>query len=64
MLPATTSAASVSSTRTANGIDNRQVLEFLELVQGLNGLAALLAIQPAGARRRRRVHPDRQQASA
>ena len=64
MLPATSPAVTVSSARRTNGIDNRQVLEFLALAQELNQLAALLAIQPAGARRRTRAHRDKQQAPA
>ena len=52
MLHATTPAASVSPSPAQDGIDNREVLEFLQLVQELNGLAALLAIRPATSRRR------------
>ena len=61
MLPTTTAVVTVLSSRRANGIDNRQVLEFLALVQELNELAALLAIQP---RRPGRAYRDKRQASA
>ena len=62
MLPATTPAASPSSPLRANGIDNRQFLEFLALVREWKELGALLSIEPTAARRRR--HPHRQQAPA
>ena len=64
MLPATTPAASALPPRRANGVDNRQVLEFLMFVQELSDLAGLLAIQPAGARRRSRAHRDKRQTPA
>jgi len=64
MLPATTPAVSVLPPRRANGVDNRQVLEFLALVREFNELAALLAIEPAGARRRGGAHRDKRQTPA
>ena len=36
-----------SVSRKANSIDNQQVLEFLQLVEELKRVAALLAIEPA-----------------
>jgi hypothetical protein len=36
-----------AESREANGIDNRQVLEFLRLVEDWKQVAALLAIEPA-----------------
>jgi len=38
--------------RKANGIDNQQVLEFLQLVDELRQVAALLEIRPADAKLR------------
>lgn len=36
--------------RTVDGVDNQQVLEFLQLVEALKQVAALLAIEPARPR--------------
>ena len=47
MLPATTPVENVWPSRKANGTDNQQVLEFLQLVDELRQVAELLAIEPA-----------------
>ena len=48
----------VSVPRKADRIDNRQVLEFLQLVDELKQVAALLAIEPAdGKSRPQRLTP-------
>jgi predicted Zn-ribbon and HTH transcriptional regulator len=40
-------AFTARTTRSGNGIDNQQVLEFLRLAEELKRVAALLAIEPA-----------------
>jgi hypothetical protein len=53
MLTGASPAASArESVRKANGIDNQQVLEFLQLLDELRQLAALLEIRPADAKLR------------
>ena len=48
-------AARDSAPHEASDIDNRQVLEFLRLVDELKQVAALLAIEPA--KRKSRISP-------
>ena len=48
MPTATTPFQSACHSRRTTGTDNRQVLEFLELVDQLKQVAELLAIEPAG----------------
>jgi hypothetical protein len=46
--PASTARTTLPST--VKGVDNRQVLEFLQLVDALKQVAELLAIEPARPR--------------
>jgi hypothetical protein len=56
-IPASTEGTTLP--RGVNGIDNRQVLDFLQLVDELKQLAELLAIEPARPRSSGKPCPKR-----